>query len=96
LVTQFECDKGHIFIYPAKKTATDSNITLGYANELETHVCPFCQSLTLKEHVEPQPEIASVVSVPLEEVDAKLAEGYTVKELYAKTATLIKNKIKEA
>jgi len=36
--------------------------------------------------------VVSVRSVPLNEVDELLAEGYEVVELYAKTATLIKRK----
>lgn len=37
-----------------------------------------------------EPSITSVISVPIEEVDSKLKDGYEIKELYAKTATLIK------
>ena len=36
--------------------------------------------------------VVSVRSVPLNEVDELLAEGYEVVELYAKTATLVKRK----
>ena len=42
-----------------------------------------------------QVEITAVVSVPIEQVDDKLAEGYLVHELYAKTATLVKHKVAE-
>lgn len=83
------CKKVFIF----SKTVT---ITLGTERVEETHVCPYCNSLNLAVYEEPLPEVTSVLSVPLEEVDGKLKEGYMVKELYAKTATLIKLKGKEA
>jgi hypothetical protein len=60
--------------------------------------------LNFEEQTEPQPEIKSVISVPIEDVDAKLKEGYVVKEfyfvpvgkfLYAKMATLVKLEKKE-
>jgi hypothetical protein len=98
LATQFECDKGHVFLYPAKivkgLNPNDRTVALGpiaiQGDSIETHVCPFCQSLNIKELLEIQPNIASVKSVPLEEVDSWLTKGYVVHELYAKTATLKK------
>ena len=61
---------------------------------IEYSVCPFCKSRHYDElKLEEQP-ITSVVSVPLEDVDAKLKEGYQVHELYAKTATLTKREAK--
>lgn len=52
------------------------------------NVCPECHSFKLS--VAPEENITSVKSVPLEEVDTYLKEGYKVKEFYAKNCTLIK------
>lgn len=57
---------------------------------IETNVCPFCQSKEYTEFVEPAEEISSVKSVDLAQVDDYLKLGYKVKELHAKTATLVK------
>lgn len=57
---------------------------------IERYVCPFCDSLTFSEFQEPEESITSVKSVSLEEVDGWLLQGYVVRELYAKTATLVK------
>jgi hypothetical protein len=97
---QFICDQNHKFHYPAKIIVpqksqqwiieTDnlgSYKTLDVS--LETQVCPFCHSKTFTEYVEPEADIVSVKSVPLEEVDGWLLQGYVVRELYAKTATLV-------
>jgi hypothetical protein len=62
---------------------------------VETRCCPFCKSLNIDEVSLEQAKIVSVVSVAIEDVDAKLKEGYVVHELYAKTATLVKRE-KEA
>jgi hypothetical protein len=62
------------------------------SGSIEKHVCPYCYSLNLKEHVEPvlAESIVSVKSVELDKVDEMILQGYEVKELYAKTATMIK------
>jgi hypothetical protein len=96
-----DCKK--TFVYPAKKIdnwipsifptipqTTDATVVSQPQKTVETHVCPYCHSLNIDDQVEPQPDITSVISVPIEEVDAKLKEGYAVRELYAKTATLVK------
>ena len=57
-------------------------------------MCPLCGSFEFDEYKEVQPEISSVKSVPLAEVDDLLKEGYVVESLYAKTATLVKREIK--
>jgi hypothetical protein len=57
---------------------------------LEIKVCPYCENETFTEYIEPQADIVSVKSVPLEEVDNWLTQGYKVKELYAKACTLVK------
>ena len=56
----------------------------------ESHCCPFCHGLDIEEFKLEEAKIISVLSVPLEDVDAKLKDGYQVHELYAKTATLTK------
>lgn len=66
---------------------------------LERRVCPFCLSLNIQEHVEQvlDEKIVSVKSVDLDKVDTMIAEGYEVKELYAKAATMVKKAVvKEA
>ena len=94
------------FVYAAKKTVPSDqtekslltvagNLTV-LASQLETHVCPYCGSLNIDEYIELQGEIISVISVPIEDVDVKLKEGYVVRELYAKTAILVKLEKKEA
>lgn len=86
-----DCTK--TFVYASKLIRNDVSIGMNTApitKSAEYHVCPYCQSLNIDEQVEPQPEIKSVISVPIEEVDVKLKEGYVVRELYAKTATLVK------
>ena len=92
-----ECQKK--FIHPAvKRDAADpaKGIYASIGNmfvaesSIETHCCPYCQSLSYDEVVEPKEEITSVKSVDLAEVDKWLLEGYLVESLYAKTATLVK------
>jgi hypothetical protein len=39
---------------------------------------------------ETQLAVESIIKVPYEEADAKLKEGYEVKEVYANTVTLVK------
>lgn len=65
-------------------------VQLAQSELIETQVCPFCQSKEYTEFVEPAEEISSVKSVDLAQVDDYLKLGYKVKELYAKTATLVK------
>jgi hypothetical protein len=77
-----ECKK--TFLYAAIET------TLGQAENFEKHVCPYCQSLDFDEVPITDPKIVSVASVDLACVDAKIAEGYEIKDLYSKTATMIK------
>lgn len=105
-MAKFECSScGKVFLYPAKITSlmvhdpekpgeylavpTD---TTGFEPTVERHVCPYCSSLDIKEHQEPLQveKIVSGKSVELEKVDEWIGKGYEVKELYAKTATMIK------
>lgn len=95
-----------VFSHPAKKTTLsvtmnvdmqqENNITAQTQNTtgLETYVCPVCNGKFFMEYDEPQPEISSVLSVDLAQVDSYLAKGYVVHELYARSATLIKKEVK--
>jgi hypothetical protein len=88
--TTYECEIGHIFIFPAKIVGP-----VGLQSDtVEVHVCPFCHSLKLKEHVEPEESITSVKRVDLADVDELLKKGYVVRELYAKSATLVLKEVK--
>lgn len=105
---QFICDKGHKFTYSLTRVNNYYN-GIGFEDSTKaefihpgdhviiatqtTHHCPFCLTLNISEYQEPETDITSVKSVPLEDVDAWLKEGYVVKELYAKTATLIKREL---
>ena len=81
----------HPFIYAAKTIeTTDAHPT----TVTETYVCPYCLQKNFDEFVEPQPQIVSVKSVPIEDVDALIKEGYVVLEVYAKTANLVKREQK--
>jgi len=95
---KFECLDCHKkFVYPTKKIEQLFPVEGAHypTKIIEAHVCPYCESLNITEYIEPQPDITSVISIPIEDVDAKLKEGYVVRELYAKTATLIKQQVKE-
>lgn len=90
----------NVFAHPAKQT---KHYPLGpqldgepCALDIERAVCPFCAHINIGEFVEPQEDITSVKSVPIEETDSWLAKGYKVRELYAKTATLVKLEAKQA
>ena len=75
------------FMYAAEETIQKSEDPI---DMLEFHVCPYCFSKNIDEQKLEEPKIVSVKSVDLAEVDAWLEKGYEVRELYAKTATLIK------
>ena len=63
---------------------------------IEHPVCPFCHGLAFQELVETvqAEKVCSVKSVELDKVDDWIAQGYEVKELYAKTATMVKKEVK--
>lgn len=99
-MTKFECMNPNCkktFLYTAKRIESKTDMATDM-NELifETHVCPHCHSLDFEEYVEPviQEKISSVKSVELDKVDEMITQGYEVKELYAKTATMIKKEKK--
>ncbi len=77
--------KSIAFLHPGDKVVVAS---------FEYPVCPFCGTKAFREYIEPPMEISSVKSVPLEEVDTWIAQGYSVKELYAKNAVLVKKEVK--
>ena len=86
-----ECKR--TFLHCAK--LTDNNVSIGMntapiTKSFETYVCPHCKSLNVDEFVESHPAIVSVKSVELDKVDEWIGQGYQVKELYAKTATMVK------
>jgi len=85
---------GKTFLYTAKRSLTIPQEKENEFDSIETHVCPFCKSPEFDEFVEPQPQIVSVKSVPIEDVDALIKEGYVVLEVYAKTCNLIKKEVK--
>ena len=102
-----KCEK--TFLYPAKRIVEGAPVQYPLQNEAtnasgfmpqigikeitETKICPFCGEKEFEEQREPQPEIVSVKSVDLADVDAWLEQGYVVESLYAKTATLVKREV---
>lgn len=85
---RYICENDHIFEHTGKEItlAIDGDNSL----QLEIPICPICVTRIYSEYVLDKKRITSVISVSLEEVDAKLQEGYEVENLYAKTATLVK------
>src|SRR4030042_2645185 len=91
-----------VFMHPAKKTEHNHFFPKGgdlippvLSDQMEKHVCPFCHGLEFDEYVEPQQEIQSIKSVPIEDADALITQGYVVLEAFAKTVTLIKKEAKK-
>jgi hypothetical protein len=81
---RYICENDHVFEHTGKMIQRYDTMTI------ETPICPHCRTCTYSEYVLDKQNIVSVLSVPLEDVDAKLKEGYEVESLYAKTATLVK------
>jgi hypothetical protein len=82
---KYQCDKGHVFLFPVVNHIGTE------VSWLEFKECPFCNELSnrnLSEYVEVPEELSDVISVPYEGVAVKLAEGYKVVEIYAKTITM--------
>jgi hypothetical protein len=86
---KYICENDHIFEHTARHSYQAG------MNHYEIPVCPLCFSRIYTEYVIDASIIISVISVPIDDVDIKLAEGYEVEALYAKTATLVKKRIKE-
>jgi len=80
---------GREFLYAAKRNATVPDTDEEFVS-IETHVCPFCENLNITEVEKTEPQIESIIKVSYEEADAKLKEGYEVKDTYAASVTLIK------
>lgn len=78
------------FLFPAKRTSTTYNARSLAEVMVEKHICPYCYSEDIDEIKLEQEKITSLVSVPIEEVDALIKQGYMVHETFAKTATLKK------
>jgi hypothetical protein len=64
------------------------------AESVERATCPICGNIKFTEYIEPEVELEDVISVEYVNVGAKIAEGYRVKEIYAKSCTLVKPKKK--
>lgn len=106
---KYLCIDGHVFVHPAKltlpKEGSEKSLALIQLGSMacitafptiEMQVCPVCESHIYTEFVEAEPEITSVKSVDLSQVDDYLKLGYVVRELYAKTATLVKTEASQA
>jgi hypothetical protein len=96
-------DCGKEFLYAAKKTVTNQIFPSKPPNEytgigdftltpttLESHVCPFCQSLEIAEVEKTEPAIESIISINIPEADEWIKKGYEVKDTYATKVTLVK------
>ena len=85
-----------VFMHPAKHTTTSTHNTMAtvVTEAMESSQCPHCYSLDYTEFVEPQPEIVSIKSVPIEDADALIGQGYVVLEAFAKSVTLVKKEAK--
>lgn len=83
MVTQFECDKGHVFIHVAKhihflepkEIEKDEDTTVTVADSIERDVCPFCFSPFVKESLELKP-LEDMLHVEYANVKEYLAKGY--------------------
>jgi hypothetical protein len=86
-MTKYQCNKDHVFLFP-----TINRVGTSEFNWIENKICPFCTDANgnLSEFVDVEADITSVKSVDIAQVDEYLKLDYKVKELYAKTATLIK------
>ena len=98
--SQFKCDKGHLFIHPAKATElhpADINGKIRADTVMESSVCPYCFSLDLELVEEQEPPVENVyiydlTSGPQTQLDGLLAQGYKIKNRYAKQYHLEKCK----
>jgi hypothetical protein len=77
-----------------KTSCTNPAKQVTLTTTVETSVCPFCHNIKFTEFIEPIEELEDVISVEYVNVGAKIAEGYKVKEIYAKSCTLVKPKKK--
>ena len=94
---KYQCSRcKEVFHYPMKYTLDQSSVedNKGETKSRETYHCPFCENQRFTEFIEPEPDIISVKSVDLNEVDTYLKDGYVVEAMFAKTATIKKLAIK--
>ncbi|MCL2642799.1 MAG: hypothetical protein FWD52_04730 [Candidatus Bathyarchaeota archaeon] len=88
---RYQCAAGHIFLHP---TIITTSSTLN--EELlttQTSNCPHCHSLSFDEAPPTEQtlkEYTNVLSVPVNEINKWLDQGYKVEKLYEKTAILVK------
>jgi hypothetical protein len=101
-MAKYQCNGGHIFTHPAKEilvvdttVSSVKELSVFPSKTLETYTCPICRTHVFDEYLVPEADITSVLSCDLGAVDGFLKQGYIVKELYAKTATLIKREVKK-
>jgi len=104
---KFVCDQGHQFLHPAKRTSHllhwethkhefgDTPDTRPV--EVESSVCPECQSIHYTESPEIEPQVQNVYIYDLTsgaqtELDGLLAQGYKITAKYAKQYHLEKLK----
>jgi hypothetical protein len=85
---KYICESGHVFSHPCKIITGINNDAI--VSLVESYNCPIpeCHNIKFSEYVEVPEELSDVISVPYEGVAVKLAEGYKVVEIYAKTITL--------
>jgi hypothetical protein len=98
---QFQCDSEHKFHYPSKLTIMINSlkITGEQYDSLESSVCPFCQSKTFTEYVEPV-EVDSVLEdmqlVEWDLVSTFITKGYVELDrkdhVFAKGVIMLKTK----
>jgi hypothetical protein len=84
---KYQCSNGHIFLFPMI-----SRVGLSEHTFTEVKLCPEgnCASRHIEEYVEPEPEIVSMKSVDINQVDEYLKQGYKVKESSTTKACIVK------
>ena len=110
-MTMYQCDKGHTFLHSAKMTKAHKINAIDAQHpfpeqSVEYYVCPICitqgrETLTYSEFVESEPQVEAVyvydlTSGPQTELAGLLAQGYVIKNRYAKQYVLEKCKQIEA
>ena len=96
---KFQCDKGHIFLFPAiQHNGLNGSLDIW----TETKVCPFCNPINaeISEFIEPAPAQEAVSNVYVydltsgaqTELDKLLGQGYKIVNRYSKQYHLEKPK----
>ena len=107
--SEFVCEKGHRFVYPAKQSEATTRTVIPSLEEQnrqetivkviakETHRCPYCDSLDLSVVEDEQPTVgvyvADLHTGVNTEIDDLLAKGWVITGRYAKQYVL---ELKEA